>query len=256
MADASCCDLEERLVRLSERLEFPPEPPLAASVRARIERESRRGGRSRSRWMGRFVLVATCLVGVLLVLSPGSRRAVAGFLGLDGIVIGFREAPPTPLGDDLLLGKRVSLEQARAVAGFDVAVPAALGGPDEVYVSDDRPGARVSLLYATGRSLPETAETRVGVLIGQFRATSNPEYVVKNVIVERGYVEAVEVGGVTGYWLGGGPHTLSYVDAYGALREDRVRLAGNTLVWQRDGVVYRLESALTKREAVRIAHSM
>jgi hypothetical protein len=69
-------------------------------------------------------------------------------------------------------------------------------------------------------------------------------------------VEPVTVNGVAGYWIAGGLRAFAYTDANGVIQFEDVRSAGNTLLWERDGVVYRLESALPKAEALRVAASV
>jgi hypothetical protein len=66
-------------------------------------------------------------------------------------------------------------------------------------------------------------------------------------------VEPVTVDGREGVWLEGGPHTVTFLDEDGEPVVDHTRLAGNTLIWERGSLTLRLESELTKEEAVRIA---
>ena len=58
--------------------------------------------------------------------------------------------------------------------------------------------------------------------------------------VARGLLELVQNGAA--------PRTRRDV-----LRQDTLRLAGNTLVWEQDGVTMRLEAQVTKEQALRIA---
>lgn len=58
------------------------------------------------------------------------------------------------------------------------------------------------------------------------------------------------------YWLTGTPHLFWYTDATGAVTMERIRLAGNTLLWSQGGLVFRLESALPRAAALRIAASV
>ena len=69
-------------------------------------------------------------------------------------------------------------------------------------------------------------------------------------------VEFVTVDGEPGYWLTGEPHVFAFVDAAGAFRPETVRLAGNTLVWERDELTLRLEANVPKQRALRIARSV
>jgi hypothetical protein len=68
--------------------------------------------------------------------------------------------------------------------------------------------------------------------------------------------EPVSVGGRPGLWLTGTPHGFAYLDARGVIRAETLRLAGDTLVWERGGLVLRLESALSKRRAIALAASL
>jgi hypothetical protein len=61
---------------------------------------------------------------------------------------------------------------------------------------------------------------------------------------------------VPGYWLTGAPHVISYVDADGVVVDETVRLAGNVLLWEQDGVTFRIESLLSRAEALEIASSL
>jgi len=66
-------------------------------------------------------------------------------------------------------------------------------------------------------------------------------------------VEYVTVDGQPGYWLTGRPHLFAYLDAQQRVRPETLRLAGDTLLWNRDGLVLRLETALPRNAALRLA---
>ena len=51
-------------------------------------------------------------------------------------------------------------------------------------------------------------------------------------------------------------HEFFYLDADGEPQPDTARLAANTLLWERDGVTYRLESALDRDAALAIARQL
>ena len=63
-------------------------------------------------------------------------------------------------------------------------------------------------------------------------------------------------GGAPGIFLSGGPHVVFYRDASGEIRNETLRLAGNTLLWERGELLLRLESALPLEEALRVARSV
>lgn len=262
---SSQSSLEHRLQQLAGRLDLPAEPDLAFSVRAAIaDGDHTAAAQSpalrRPRhplWSRRLapVLVVALLAVAGVIALPGAREAVADWIGLDGLRIDFAPEPAEPLGADLMLGTQVSLDEAMDRSGLSVQPPAVLGLPDEVYLSDDAPTPRISLVYAAGGELPRTASTEVGVLLGAFRATLD-ENVFHKALGTGTDIEIVDVGGLQGYWLSGAPHVLYYTDERGSFTAEEGRLAGNTLAWQRAGIVYRLESALSKERAIEIARSI
>jgi len=65
----------------------------------------------------------------------------------------------------------------------------------------------------------------------------------------------VRVRGEPGYFLSGNPHEFSYFDRRGEYRQEIVRLAGNTLLWERGPLTLRLEADINKEEALKIARS-
>lgn len=261
---ASDAELERVLRDLGTRLDYPPIPALAVQVRSRLEREITpppvREVLRPYRPLWRSLVFA--VLGLLLVAGA----ATAARFAVRGVEIRFRPTPPTvgpPTGETpdpgplLSLGERVTLSEARRAVSFPVRLPtlARLGRPDEVYVDDDPVGGRVTLLYRPRPGFPRATTTNVGLLITQFRATFDEEFIVK----EAGpgtRVEQVSVDGAPGYWIEGEPHTVLYVDENGSLFPDSVRLAGNTLLWERRGFTFRLEADISRQHALRIAVSL
>ena len=266
-------DLEGALADLGAALRFPPTPDLAAAVAARLEQDPSpapaRTRPRRPRWLTGWRrlavagMVAVLLAAAVLVASPGTREAVARRLGLRGIGVELGGPPPptvttAPGGRlDLGLGERVTLAEARRRVRFPVLVPAAAGfqRPDAVFVDQAVPaGGRVDLVYRARPGLPASNFTDAGLLITEFRGQPDPGFLKK--VVVAGVVQEVTVGGEPGYFFSGEPHFFTYQDADGQFREERTRLAGNTLVWQRGELTLRLEGELPLAEAVRIAESM
>ena len=261
-------ELEVALAALSEKIEFPPTPALVTSVRAGIAGGARRPawvprslfGEGRS-WRGALAAAVAVIAvfGGVMVFSPAARHAVADFFGLEGARIKVSPRPlPTDvpvLGEDLDLGDRVPLAQAEKNAGFDVLVPAELGAPDEVYSSPFTPRL-VSLVYAPDAEVPEAAETGVGVLISEFPGRFVKGSLLTKIVHAGGRLSPVKVNGQPGYWISGADHVLYFRDTSGEVIEDTVRIAGDTLLWESGDVTLRLESALTKTAALRIARSV
>ena len=59
----------------------------------------------------------------------------------------------------------------------------------------------------------------------------------------------VHVGGSPGYWIVG-PHQLLLPDG------GTLRLGGGVLIWTRNGITYRLESSLSKAQALTVARAI
>jgi hypothetical protein len=68
-------------------------------------------------------------------------------------------------------------------------------------------------------------------------------------------IEQVEVDGEPGFFLSGDPHDFAYFDRTGTFRQELVRLAGTTLLWERGSLTLRLEAEVSKAEALKIARS-
>lgn len=254
--------LETALEGLASQIAFPPAPDLSARVVRAVEEAGRQP--APRTWAGRraFALataVAVVVASLTLSLSPAARRAVADWLGIGGvrIVHGPGPTPTAPPGSNLALGSRASLDEARAAVDFPIAVPSlpGVGEPDGVYVADVPEGGRVSLVYEAGGILPNTDETGLGMIVTEFRASIDPNF-MKKVIGKQALPEVTDVDGDLAFWIVG-PHTVYlYRDADGDIREDSVRLAGNALLWERNGITYRIESDLDLDTARRLAESM
>jgi len=264
-------DLEGALREVGSRLVYPPTPDVAASVRARLAAAPvRQPPRSHRPVPRQWVFAVAFAFAVLLVggalLVPGVRQAVADRIGLRGVEIRFVEEVRTPegspVGGSLLLGRRVTLEEARAAAPFPLRVPTRSGyaTPDEVYLAGSGGNMAVSFVYRARADLPTTAETGIGALLTQFTGELEWDLTRGGVPVRKGVgpgtrLEAVGVNGDPAYWIEGDAHGFLYRDPAGGVREEEYRLAGNVLLWEDGEVTLRFESALTKDEAIAVAVS-
>jgi hypothetical protein len=128
--------------------------------------------------------------------------------------------------------------------------PDANGLPDAVYARRLPDGtALVSLAYATDGVFPNTAETGYGVLLMEFEANHEIHSMVKS-MRRNGRIEETQVNGMFGFWIEGSTDLQILGDESGP------RASGNILLWQSNGVTYRMESALTKDEAIALAEEM
>ncbi|MGI8608759.1 MAG: hypothetical protein ACR2MY_05960 [Candidatus Dormibacteria bacterium] len=251
-------DLDGALRDLGEYIQYPTTPDLEAAVRARVlaDRE-----RTSWRWsaLTKPALAAAVVIlalGASALLIPPVRDTLAKFFHVQGVVIERRSNTPSPTaGNSLALGTQTSLDDARIQVTFPVTLPRSLGLPAAVYVGTPPPGGEVNLVYAPGPGLPEAHSTGVGLLLSEFRGSIAPEFFGK--IVGPGTtVDEVVVAGTHGYWISGSPHAFFYRQASGDAADEPLRLADNTLVWERNGVTLRIESGLTRDATVRIANSI
>ncbi len=235
--------LEAELRDLGPVLSWPEPKDVAPEVSQRL-RAGRRGWSS-----GKWTLVAAALVLLLAAGSlsalPNVRRAVADWLGLPGVRIervdSGRDLPSPAVTPEL--GSRVSVAEAAAAVPFDLVEPRPIRGL-EIYLDGD------AVTFV--RRAPSGD---IELLITQFEGTLDRELVEK-VLTRGSRLRGVVIGGRQGYWIAGDPHTVLYVDPFGEIRENTVRLAGNTLLWQRDRLTLRLEGAADLRRALLIARSL
>jgi hypothetical protein len=210
-------DLERELGRLE--IDWPETPPL------RLELARRR----RRRWPLALAVAAAALAAAFAV--PQSRGAILRFLDFGGVTVERVDTLPAaqerPLGADL--GPAVTLAQATAALGTRPLLP-------DASVTLHLSGPVVSMLFTYGGSpvlLSEFGSDNVGLL--------------KKIAGTATNVVSVSVGGHPGVWLSGAPHVFLFPSA-------PPRLAGNVLLWARNGLTLRLEGAhLTRGEALTLS---
>lgn len=244
--------LEATLRAIAPHAEYPPTPPLAESVRRRIEADGILPRRVTRRPAWRPLVAASAIValafGTLLAFSPRAREAVADFIGLGGVRIEYGEPPTRSIPtDDLGLGPRISLDQAEDRARFEVKLPGLVGlPPPQVHFTEPPDGGMVSLVYAR--------DGEPALLVTQFEADLNGDSFKKFVGGDTN-VDYVTVRGRPGYWVRGA-HYFLYTDQAGRVQEESVRLAANVLLWEEDGITYRIEGSFGRAEALEVADSL
>ena len=242
--------LELRLADLATVVEFPRTPDLAAAVASRL-----RAPRvvPFQRTLRRSLLLAAALV----LLVVGGALAVRFGLDLLSIEFGPVPSPTFSPGTSLRLGHPVSLEEATDSADFDVLIPAALGPPDAVYDGGIALRGQVAFVYAPRPDLP-AAELLddAGLLITQNAGRVDEGLAHKIVSSSAATVVAIDVNGARGLWISGAPHIFWYLAPNGQFIDESRRLVGDTLAWERDGVLYRIEGAISLDRALEIARSM
>jgi hypothetical protein len=234
-------ELEQRLSALGAALEMPPAPDLVPAVLAQLPARRRRGRRPARRTLA-VVLAATLLVAGGAMAAPPTRHFILRILGLRGVQIERVPRLPTPpsgvTGARLDLGRRIPLAGVRRAVRFAVLVPP---GSPTVYLKRDVPGGRVSFVVGP-------------VLIIEFRGTATP-FVFK-VIGPRTKVTRVRIDGGPGVYLSGAPHEVLFEHGTGLIETDRVRLAGNVLLFDHGGLTVRIEGTHTLHQALGVARSL
>lgn len=220
---------------------------------------------SGTRPVRRSLLLAIAL---LLVVAT---VAVAVGLGLPGIRLLFGPPPiPTPSatvrpsepiasqapGANLGLGERVEVPDIATRSAFPIKFPTdPLAGPPDTAWIDPRKADQVALVWRPRADLPATLDGSVGLLLGQFNGRLDDGYFTK--MIDSGTkVERVRVGDHQGFWISGDPHFFYYEDANGNFVEDSRRWVGDTLLWTDGTTTYRLEAALGREVAIRVAESL
>jgi hypothetical protein len=243
-------ELERRLAALRDEVAWPPTPDLASVVAGRVASEPRRRRRGLRAWpalrpatVALAALVVAVVVAGTLAAAPGVRARIADWLGIGAVrVERVDRLPDVGPARDLGLGRRTTLAAARRAAGVPVPTIGALGAPDAVYLA--RPGsAGVSLVYLARAGLP-AATDGVGAVLTML--PGGDIGLVKKLLGAGTSVTSIDVDGAIGVYIAGEPHVVAPPN----------RLAGNTLIWVRGDTTYRLETALGRAAALRLARSV
>ncbi len=276
--------LEERLQLAARSFSYPLTPDISGAVRERLAREvsataptdHRPEGSDhrppttdpRLAWVGLAVLVALLLslgvpevqAFVRSILRIGSIEIVVA-TPTPGSTPGLRTITPNPaevtlthvpttlpmsisglMGETSLADVQTELGHAILTPGY----PSNLGPPDKVY-AQYWAGTIVILVWLEPRS-----QDRARLILYQVGSDAFGEKAAG----ETTLIQETTVNGRRAAWVTG-PHVLRFLDSRGQIdMQARRFVEGNVLVWEQDGISYRLESALTLEEAVRVAESL
>ena len=239
------------LTALSSELAYPPTPSMRSAVTARLEYERRAGARPvlprRALWSRRRVLVlATIGLLAALALAAAARFAI-GAIEIR-VQPGVPSASLPPVEPDAL-GDPLAAREAFALAGFEPSLPAG-PAPDEAFVVDTVFGDPGLLMaWRPSATYPALPGTDWGLVLMAFQGDEGT--VVKTVEAFDDVHEA-SVNGASASWIPV-PHVLQIETERGS-RTFSVR--GNVLIWQVEGITYRLETSLDRASALEIARSI
>jgi hypothetical protein len=177
--------------------------------------------------------------------SPTPTASAPGPSSSSALTSPTPSSPATPPGEEV--GPVVSVDQARADAGFAILLPGTTGytQPAEVHMIGVQPFTRVTMWYADGTMLTE--------FLGQVQPDA-----FQKIVGGGTTVEPVRIGSVGGWWITGAPHKLAFLfrDPDGQTRWQEVTVSGNVLVWQAGQVTLRLETPLDRDAAIALAASL
>ena len=240
--------LERELERLSRAVSYPPTPSLAASVRQRLETPAKTAAPWPRGWalVGVAVAAAVALALVLGVWAPG-REAVADFF--DRLRIFQTEESPEGLPTEIG-GTPVSPADAEERLGFALMHPAYPKGVQlQRTLLQEFEGFSAAVLFYEHPTGLNFALFETAGAVGKGVPTGLEGKLLAG-------AEPVAELGDEAYWLEG-LRIVEYYNEQGELiKESRRATDANTLLWDEDGFIFRLEGDLMQTEAVRIAQSL
>ena len=240
--------LEIALADLGRGLAFPQTPDLAVAVGREIRNQA---GTARRALPWRPFRRSLALAGLSLVVLGGAVGAVG--LGTGAIHIGFGSPPiSVTVADQRGFGTEMGLEQAQQQAGFAIRLPDGdLDPADHILFTNVPRGGTVTLVWDDLPGFP-TGSDGIGLAVMEFSADIGPENFTK-IISEGSFVVTTRVGPRLAWWVEGGEHWFFYTDAAGDPVAGTIRLVGNVLFWEDDGLTLRIEGAPTLEAAQDVA---
>ena len=184
-------------------------------------------------------------VAIALAVSPAARSAALAVLDrIPGLTID-RVDQAHEFGWDVAPqygGERVPVEYALAVVRFPVY---GLDRPVHVaYARNDVQGGIVTLGYASP-----------AVSVTEWSAA--PSSAAFEVLRNGAAVEEVEIDGAPGVWIEGGARAVhTFIGADGQRHHEALTTDRPLLLWQRDGIAFRLEGAADRDAAVALAEEL
>lgn len=254
----------KHLSKLSQDLPYPPTPDISRVVASRLERERTRPARQLSPRLA-WVLVILILLATLMAFEP-VRAQILEFLQIGAVRIFLSQPTPTtspgetqpspvagmsiPTATPVIyptltdLAGETSLVEAQRALDFPIKLPtypSGLGAPDRVFLQDL--GGQAVLLVWMDPEEPDRIQLDLLLMgPGTFAEKALPAV-----------IEETSINGQEAIWAKGA-HLLQFSGS--TYHSVPLVVEGNILIWEQDGVTYRLESDLSLEEAVRVAESV
>lgn len=159
-------------------------------------------------------------------------------------------------------GPAFTVDAAAARVGVLVPGSVLLGESVGVHVLMPPADGQIVVVYPPSALLPESPVPGVGALLSAWPATLIEGMFVKGLgpgtSLETVTIRPALAGDspTEAFFLSGEPHTYAFETPAGGFQIDTLRLATNTLLWEVDGVAYRLEADISLADAIRIAESI
>ena len=246
---------EQRLFRAARAFPYPDTPNTALAVTVRLRKAALRRTRIK-----RSALAAILLIVGLTLAVPPARATVFEALRIGAVRILFGEVTPTPtatvppsatqaasstpLSSILDLAQEMPLAEAQGQVSFRIRLPSypeGLGPPERAFLADL--GVPVVILVWSTPQDPESAQMSLHII----HESESVLFSKRGPVI----VRQTTVQGQRAYWTEG-PYFLE-LEGH---RRFRLLVEGKVLIWMEGGLTYRLESALSLEEAVKVAESL
>lgn len=229
-------DLELRLRDLGGELAYPATPRFELELgRQPARRDVRRP------LVLAFAALVVALAGVL-ALSPGARSAFLEIFRIEGATVERVESLPDVEAQRIDFGERVGREEAERRAGFELLELD--DEPDAIFI---RPDGLASAVYGDpDRPRLVLSQARGAIYDGFIKKTGGRGTIIREVTVD----------GEPGLFVDGPEHFVMFLDENGLISDEETYLAGTVLLWNRNGLLLRLEGDLTQAEALELAESV
>jgi hypothetical protein len=245
--------LDTALRSAATRVAFPPTPPIASSVSARLRADAVRPHRppfpGAAIWSRRRLVLAIALG---LVLLGGAAFAARLSIGAVQVRVAPSLAPTARPEAPSAFGTEVPVRRAIAETGMAPAWPPRLGTPDDAYVLRPGGASRAPALVIAWRAAggdPAIPHTPWSVVLFELRGEL--DVITKTVLSNS--ISPARVSGGDAFWITG-EHDLWLEGAFGG---EVVRVNGNVLVWQpAPDLTYRLETMLPRAQAIALAETI
>jgi hypothetical protein len=245
--------IESLLRRAADDFQYPPTPDVAAGVRARLNERPSLTGRLGPWWPRQaYGVAAAALAAAVVALTaavavPGSRSAIADFFHLSHVRIerdqGGSRTPPALSPESF--ARPTTVGEVRGIVDFPIKLPAAGGRvsrPDATYIQGEQYDAPIAIFVyeQAGYDIYESHDAYINKIIH----SATPS-------------RLVSFDGHYAYWVEGGGHVVESLDAEGrVVIETRRTVERATLIWEENGITYRIESSLPQAQTIAVAESL